>query len=78
MVNRDISQHPLSRLQNRKSKIKTTPLIHLAFYTKDLDGVIAEVEKRGWSYRGSRPELQSRYIFVKDPNGYDIEILQEK
>ena len=35
-----------------------------------------EVERRGWPYRGSRPETGSRYIFVKDPDGYDIEILQ--
>jgi lactoylglutathione lyase len=51
---------------------------HLAFTTEDLDAVIAEVERRGWWYRGSRPEMKSRYIFVKDPNGYDIEILQAR
>lgn len=49
---------------------------HLAFHTDDLDGVIREVETRGWWYRKSRPELNSRYIFVKDPDGYDVEILQ--
>jgi lactoylglutathione lyase len=49
---------------------------HLAFYTPDLGATIAEVESRGWWYRKSRPELSSRYIFVKDPNGYDVEILQ--
>jgi lactoylglutathione lyase len=49
---------------------------HLAFYTDDLDRVIDEVEGRGWWYRTSRPEVGSRYIFVKDPNGYDVEILQ--
>ena len=51
---------------------------HLAFDTDDLDGVIREVESRGWWYRQSRPELQSRYIFVKDPNGYDVEILERR
>lgn len=51
---------------------------HLAFTVNDLEAVIAEVEKRGWWYRGSKPELKSRYIFVKDPNGYDIEILQAR
>lgn len=50
---------------------------HLAFFADDLEAVIAEVERRGWSFRSSRPELSSRYIFVKDPNGYDIEILQK-
>jgi len=49
---------------------------HLAFHAEDLDAVIAEVEKRGWWYRKSRPELATAYIFVKDPNGYDVEILQ--
>jgi lactoylglutathione lyase len=51
---------------------------HLAFHTDDLEKVIAEVERRGWWYRRSRPELSSRYIFVKDPNGYDVEILERK
>lgn len=49
---------------------------HLAFLTDDLDATIEEVERRGWWYRRSRPELRSRYIFVKDPNGYDVEILE--
>ena len=51
---------------------------HLAFLTSDLDSVITEVEKRGWSFRNSKPSASSRYIFVKDPDGYDIEILQDR
>lgn len=51
---------------------------HLAFFAENLDRVIEEVERRGWSYRKSRPELSSKYIFVKDPNGYDVEILERK
>jgi lactoylglutathione lyase len=51
---------------------------HLAFFAEDLDRVVEEVERRGWSYRKSRPELSSKYIFVKDPNGYDVEILERK
>lgn len=51
---------------------------HLAFFTDDLERVVGEVERRGWWYRRSRPELDSRYIFVKDPNGYDIEILERR
>jgi lactoylglutathione lyase len=51
---------------------------HLAFTVPDLEPVIAEIEERGWWYRKSRPELSSRYVFVKDPNGYEIEILQER
>jgi lactoylglutathione lyase len=49
---------------------------HLAFTTPDLEAVVRDVERRGWWYRRSRPELSSRYIFVKDPNGYDVEILE--
>jgi lactoylglutathione lyase len=49
---------------------------HLAFSVDDLGPVVAEVEKRGLPYRGSRPELSSRYIFVRDPSGYEVEILE--
>ena len=51
---------------------------HIAFHVDDLEPVVAEVERRGWWYRRSRPEMSSNYIFVKDPNGYDIEILEAK
>ncbi len=51
---------------------------HLAFFTDDLDAVVAEIERRGWEYRRSRPELKSRYVFVKDPDGYDVEILERR
>lgn len=51
---------------------------HLAFFTDDLESVVVEVEARGWWYRRSRPEMRSRYIFVKDPDGYDVEILERK
>jgi lactoylglutathione lyase len=51
---------------------------HLAFFTEDLEAVVAEVERRGMAYRRSRPELSSNYIFVKDPNGYDVEILERR
>ena len=49
---------------------------HLAFTVEDLKPIVTEVERRGWSYRGSKPETKASYIFVKDPNGYDIEILE--
>lgn len=51
---------------------------HLAFFTDDLEAVVREVESRGWWYRRSRPEVGSRYIFVRDPNGYDVEILERR
>lgn len=51
---------------------------HLAFYVEDLDEVITKAESIGMWFRRSRPEMSSRYIFVKDPNGYDIEILEKK
>ena len=51
---------------------------HLAFHVDDLEAVVAQVEERGWWYRRSKPTNSSKYIFVKDPNGYDIEILEAK
>ena len=42
------------------------------------DRIKAEVARRGWWSRESRPEVGSQYIFVHDPNGYDIEILQAR
>ncbi len=51
---------------------------HLAFFTEDLERVVADVEFRGWWYRRSKPGMSSKYIFVKDPNGYDIEILERR
>jgi lactoylglutathione lyase len=47
---------------------------HLAFTADDLEAVVSDVEARGWWFRCSTPP--GRYIFVKDPDGYDIEILQ--
>jgi len=49
---------------------------HLAFHVDDLEPVVAEVERRGWWYRRSKPTISSKYIFIKDPDGYDIEILE--
>jgi len=51
---------------------------HLAFATDDLEAVVKDVEARGWWYRRSKPTVGSKYIFVKDPNGYDVEILERK
>ena len=51
---------------------------HLAFHVAELEPVVAEVERRGWWYRRSKPEASSKYIFVKDPDGYDIEILTKR
>lgn len=48
---------------------------HLAFTVDDLEAVVQEVERRDWWYRRSKPGGRSRYIFLKDPDGYDIEIL---
>lgn len=51
---------------------------HLALLVDDLAPIKAEVEKRGWWFRESKPEAGSKYLFVHDPNGYDIEILQAR
>lgn len=51
---------------------------HIALVVDDLEAVVAEVERRGMWYRRSKPANPSRYIFVKDPDGYDIEILEAR
>ena len=51
---------------------------HLAFVVEDLEPIVSKVEANRWWYRRSRPEMKSKYIFVKDPNGYDIEILESR
>jgi len=51
---------------------------HLAFHVDDLEAVVAAVEEKGWKYRRSKPAAGSRYIFIQDPDGYDIEILERK
>ena len=49
---------------------------HLAFHVNDLDKIISDVEERHWWYRESKPSSFSKYIFIKDPDGYDVEILE--
>lgn len=49
---------------------------HLAFHVEDLEASVAEVEKRGWWYRRNRPTGPTSYIFLKDPDGYDVELLE--
>ncbi len=51
---------------------------HLAFFVADLEKLVTEVEAQGWWYRRSKPGNRSKYIFIKDPNGYDIEILENR
>lgn len=51
---------------------------HLAFLVEDLESVVADVEQRGWWFRRSNPNNSSKYIFVKDPDGYDVEIMQSR
>lgn len=50
---------------------------HIALWADDLESVVRDVEARGWWYRRSKPD-PSRYIFIRDPDGYDIEILQKR
>jgi lactoylglutathione lyase len=51
---------------------------HLALVTDDLDSIVAKVESAGMWHRKSKPSARSRYIFVKDPDDYEIEILQAR
>ena len=52
---------------------------HVAFTVSDLDGTLAELAKRGIS--PERPPYQvsaggSRLCFVRDPDGYRIELIE--
>ena len=49
---------------------------HLAFHVDDLNGVISDIKARGWWFRQSKPTSSSQYIFIHDPDGYDVEILK--
>ena len=51
---------------------------HLAFVVDDLDEVIERIQAEAWPMRESRPGNASRYVFIQDPNGFDIEILQAR
>jgi lactoylglutathione lyase len=51
---------------------------HLAFHVDDLEAVVQQVEANGWWFRRSKPTNNTKYIFVKDPDGYDIEILEAR
>jgi len=50
---------------------------HIAFHVDNLKKIITEVERRKWWYRKSKLTSSSKYIFIKDPNGYDIEIIEK-
>ena len=51
---------------------------HLAFTVDDLEPIVAKVEAKGLEFRRSKPENSSKYIFITDPNGYAIEILEAR
>jgi len=50
---------------------------HLAFVVPDLGPILETIEANGWWHRRSKPEANTPYLFVHDPDGYDIEILEE-
>ncbi len=49
---------------------------HIALLAPDLEPLVAHCEAQGWWYRRSHPQSGSKYVFVHDPDGYDIEILE--
>ncbi|MBH10412.1 MAG: lactoylglutathione lyase [Candidatus Marinimicrobia bacterium] len=50
---------------------------HLAFHVNNLEKVISKVKQKNWWFRKSKPSSSSKYIFIKDPDGYDIEIIEK-
>ena len=54
---------------------------HIAFVVEDLDSEHARFEAAGWEPRRlvdfeRDGELLARFFFVKDPDGYEIEVMQ--
>ena len=37
----------------------------------------SKVKQKNWWFRKSKPSSSSKYIFIKDPDGYDIEIIEK-
>ncbi|MDR3280294.1 MAG: VOC family protein [Synergistaceae bacterium] len=54
--------------------------ISLGFETASLDGLIAELEKKGVSDIGDilRPNPQVQFFFITDPNGLRIQFVEYK
>jgi lactoylglutathione lyase len=51
-------------------------LDHLAFKADDLDGLLAEAKKMGYPAIAEMKTEQSRWVYLKDPNGIWIELFQ--
>ena len=52
--------------------------LSLGFETKDLDGKMAELKAKGYAVSDViSPNPKSRFFFVKDPNGIDIQFVEE-
>ena len=51
---------------------------HIALSTKKFETIVDRIKGSGRWYRESSTKSSSKYVFIKDPNGYDIEILQAK
>lgn len=54
---------------------------HIALYVDDMDAIVEQIRSAGYELeRGpkSSPSGKSRMAFVKDPDGYAIELLEEK
>jgi len=54
---------------------------HIALYVEDMDATVEQIRSAGYELdRGpkSSPSGKSQMAFVKDPDGYAIELLEEK
>ncbi len=51
------------------------PLEHVAFFSRDFDGIVARLEERGIKHRTTViPGSTVRQIFVREPNGARLEV----
>ncbi len=50
---------------------------HVAFHIDDFDGLVSKLEERGLELRKVTPDDGRRIAFFKDPDGYDIEIMEK-
>lgn len=65
----------LVRLDEAKAASSEAALDHFAFRIDDYDGLVSRLEAAGVAYRSiDIPRTPIRQIFIRDPNGVNIEL----